>query len=92
MFCSKCGKEVNENATFCRHCGNKLNNKIEKKYDFKSWIKNFKIVLIISIIGIIINSILIFFIFYTPLYLFYHKSIKKSTLLKLEKKNIIFVF
>ena len=57
MFCSKCGKEVNENATFCRHCGNKLNNKIEKKYDFKSWIKNFKIVLIISIIGIIITAL-----------------------------------
>ena len=57
MFCSKCGKEVNDNAAYCRNCGNKLNNKIEKKYDFKSWIKKFKIVLIISIIGFIITAI-----------------------------------
>ena len=55
MFCSKCGKEVNDNAAYCRNCGNKLKN--TKKYDFKSWIKNFKIVLIISIIGMIITAL-----------------------------------
>lgn len=55
MFCSKCGQEVNENAEYCRNCGAKLKN--TKKYDFKSWMKNFKIVFIISIIGMIITAL-----------------------------------
>jgi len=25
MFCSKCGKEINQNASFCGNCGNKIN-------------------------------------------------------------------
>ena len=55
MFCSKCGQEVNENAEYCRNCGAKLKN--TKKYDFKRWMKNFKIVFIISIIGMIITAL-----------------------------------
>ena len=26
MFCSFCGKEVDNNANYCNNCGNKLNN------------------------------------------------------------------
>ena len=55
MFCSKCGQEVNENAEYCRNCGAKLKN--TKKYNFKRWMKNFKIVFIISIIGMIITAL-----------------------------------
>ena len=28
-FCSKCGKEVKEEANFCEHCGNALNDALE---------------------------------------------------------------
>lgn len=55
MFCSKCGQEVNENAEYCRNCGAKLKN--TKKYNFKRWMKNFKILFIISIIGMIITAL-----------------------------------
>ena len=27
MYCSKCGKEINDNANFCKHCGFKTNIK-----------------------------------------------------------------
>lgn len=26
MYCSKCGKELDKNATFCSECGNEVNN------------------------------------------------------------------
>lgn len=55
MFCNKCGKEVSENATFCKNCGNKLNN--TKKENLNNWMKKLKILLLISIIGIIITGI-----------------------------------
>lgn len=25
MYCSKCGKEINENSNYCKHCGYKIN-------------------------------------------------------------------
>ena len=25
MFCSKCGKEIEENSNFCNKCGNEIN-------------------------------------------------------------------
>jgi len=31
MFCSKCGKEISEDAQFCQYCGNKIENKEETK-------------------------------------------------------------
>lgn len=31
MFCSNCGKEINDNAKFCENCGAKVNN--EGTYD-----------------------------------------------------------
>ncbi len=31
MFCSKCGKEVQENARFCASCGNRVEQKITKE-------------------------------------------------------------
>lgn len=52
MFCSKCGKEVNEHATFCRNCGNKLKNS-----NFQQWMKRMKVLLILSVIGVIITTI-----------------------------------
>ena len=55
MFCSKCGKEVSENAAFCKNCGNKINN--TKKEKLNNWLKRFKILLLISIIGVIITGI-----------------------------------
>ncbi len=30
MFCSKCGKDVANNMTFCDNCGNRLYNEDEK--------------------------------------------------------------
>lgn len=26
MFCSKCGKEIDDNAVFCKYCGTRFNN------------------------------------------------------------------
>lgn len=31
MFCSKCGKEIADDAQFCQYCGNKIENKEETK-------------------------------------------------------------
>ncbi len=31
MFCSKCGKEIAENSSFCKYCGMRLNGKTEER-------------------------------------------------------------
>lgn len=33
MFCSKCGKEVNEGSKFCNYCGSELQKKTSKNQD-----------------------------------------------------------
>ena len=30
MFCTKCGKEIDENARFCWHCGSPVGSKAQK--------------------------------------------------------------
>lgn len=35
MYCSKCGKEIDSNSSFCPSCGNNLNNKNQPLYDLK---------------------------------------------------------
>ena len=41
MYCSKCGKQINQNANFCPHCGNKIKQTTEIEYGNKK--KNRKI-------------------------------------------------
>lgn len=31
MFCSKCGKEIDEGSAFCKYCGAKIDNSIQKE-------------------------------------------------------------
>ena len=60
MYCQKCGKEINNNASFCENCGNPLaqkndNNKSEK-YKHQKFI--------ISVISMVIIAIgILFFLF-----------------------------
>jgi len=69
MFCSKCGKEMNNNGSFCSNCENsKIDTlKTSKNTSNKNipWHQNFKWwqILLISIISLIIYSI-------TKIYLF----------------------
>lgn len=35
MFCSNCGKEISENASFCGNCGTKIKEDKKQKFDFK---------------------------------------------------------
>lgn len=41
MYCSKCGCEINENATFCGNCGNQIKKNIKsiKKFDLSKIFK-----------------------------------------------------
>lgn len=52
MFCSKCGKEINDDAIVCIHCGAPV--KKEKKTIFKKWW--FWLIIGIVVISIIVGS------------------------------------
>ena len=63
MFCSNCGKEIDEKVKFCSNCGMEnalLNSNIESKDELKKKKvkKNKKLILIILIIAVIILSII----------------------------------
>ena len=36
MFCTKCGKEIDENAKFCWHCGSPVESKAQKTQEVQS--------------------------------------------------------
>ena len=64
MFCSKCGKEVDENDKFCGNCGAEIkntgidSNKKKEKKKLKKWQKVIIIVIVtIVTIGIIANIV-----------------------------------
>jgi hypothetical protein len=40
MYCSKCGKEVNDEAAFCSYCGNRLKPNVEKHNSFHNIMEN----------------------------------------------------
>ena len=65
MFCSNCGKEINDDAIFCSNCGKKVitnpNENIEDKIDKKG--KKIRIKLSYFIIGIVSIIIIIGTIF-----------------------------
>lgn len=42
MFCSKCGKEVADDAQFCQFCGNKLTKEEEKEIDLSMHKPNYE--------------------------------------------------
>lgn len=54
MFCSKCGKEVEQDMQFCNNCGNKVENSTSTK---KCNSRNHKIVVIIAFIIISVGII-----------------------------------
>ena len=47
MFCSKCGKEMNDDATFCSGCGASLHNIVKEKSNAKGIVS-----LVLGIIGV----------------------------------------
>lgn len=77
MNCNKCGNELVEGSKFCNKCGNKI-IKDEKNRNQENWTKNWKKILISSIVIFIITLVLkailsnnevIFKILNIPLYL-----------------------
>ncbi len=38
MFCSKCGKEINDDAVICVHCGCKVEGKSLSSDEKRSWV------------------------------------------------------
>ncbi len=55
MYCSKCGKELNENAKFCDSCGTKVEGKekVENEEKAKKKSSNATIIVVILIAGIL---------------------------------------
>ena len=82
MYCSKCGNKIEEDTQFCNRCGNPVkidrNNEQEKERNEREhWTKNWKKILISSIIILIVTLLLkaifsngiVFYILNIPLYL-----------------------
>jgi len=56
MFCSKCGKELKEDVSFCTYCGNRLNTDTPKKHRW--WIFGAIIVVIdLLIMAVVLNFV-----------------------------------
>jgi len=57
MFCKNCGKEINENAAVCIHCGCAVEKKQEEKPEFQESKKGMGVLLglFLGIIGLIIG-------------------------------------
>ena len=55
MFCSKCGKEMEDNSSFCSSCGIRVNNQSAQVFQHLSgFIIGGWIMLCVGLIGIII--------------------------------------
>lgn len=50
MFCSKCGKEINDEAVICVHCG--CDTKNQSKKEGKSWLVTLLFSLFLGYLGI----------------------------------------
>lgn len=61
MYCSNCGKERKDNASFCYNCGNQFDENIEVKKEIKSGNQETSLVLgIICLVSSFIVNILCF--------------------------------
>ena len=61
MYCSNCGKERKDNASFCYNCGNQFDENVEVKKEIKSGNQETSLVLgIICLVSSFIVNILCF--------------------------------
>ena len=51
MFCSKCGKEIRDDAVICIHCGCKVEGRDLNPGDKKSWVVSLLLCLFLGGIG-----------------------------------------
>ena len=62
MFCSKCGRELEEGSSFCVHCGEKITNTATKSAlkigDIKNILKSRKVIKY-AIVGVVIVFVII---------------------------------